>query len=763
MPLALAWSVPGSGDAFQWSAPAIHDHTVYYSDNSGSVAAADLGSGLVLWRRTLGLHGWVSGGPAIAYGNLYVPMVTAASGNGSGYITLFALDPATGATHWRSDAPFPGYGWGAFTTPSVAAGTVFWSSYNGQTIVATDALTGRTLWTYRMSGWTYQGPTYWAGMVYAADDAGNLVALDAMTGAVVWAVYVRTGMSSAPTLADGTVFIGDLYGTVRAFDAMTGGLLWSASGLGFMIDVSSVTVAEGLAFVGAWSYDYYSGWMFALDVDTGATAWSYFIYGGAIGSSPAYNNGTVFVATMDGNLYALDAATGVLLEELRIGTSSISSPALADGYLVLGDQSGALNAFGFVGAGVMTGLAVTPSQVDVPVTGATLLSGGAFDAYGNRVPVETISWSVLQGLGTILPFGASGDQAMYIAGVHAGVDAVRVTSTGFTDIAIVNVLPAAGNLVVITPGTPTIQAGGVLTFSGSVTDRYGNAISGATVTWTASASAGTITAGGVLTASTTAGTGMLTATSGSLSASVTVTIVPGPLASVVVNPTSVNPAAGSVAILTAAGEDAYGNPTGSLVTWSTTAGIVTPLTADGTVALYVAPTTTGVQTVTASSGTRTASASVTVVAGPLAALVLTPATLSLAPGGTANLHLSAEDAYGNAVTSGTFAWSATTGTVQATGGGLTATYTAGGAAGSGTITVTSGGKSAVVAVVVTAGTILEPQALQGAFLAAVIAAVALAALSSFFFWKYRGLQRKLRDAERPKENERSGGSGGPEP
>jgi outer membrane protein assembly factor BamB len=65
--------------------------------------------------------------------------------------------------------------------------------------------------------------------------------------------------------------------------------------------------------------------------------WS-FTTGGAVQSSPAVAGGTVYIASLDGNVYALSAATGAKLWNFTTGNQVISSPAVAGGTVYIGSE-----------------------------------------------------------------------------------------------------------------------------------------------------------------------------------------------------------------------------------------------------------------------------------------------------------------------------------------------------------------------------------------------------------------------------------------
>ena len=89
---------------------------------------------------------------------------------------------------------------------------------------------------------------------------------------------------------------------------------------------SSPAVANGVVYVGS-----DDGNVYALNAATGARLWSY-TTGAYVESSPAVANGVVYVGSDDGNVYALNAATGAKLWSYSIGGIVWSSPAVAMGW-----------------------------------------------------------------------------------------------------------------------------------------------------------------------------------------------------------------------------------------------------------------------------------------------------------------------------------------------------------------------------------------------------------------------------------------------
>jgi hypothetical protein len=97
---------------------------------------------------------------------------------------------------------------------------------------------------------------------------------------------------------------------------------------------SSPAVANGMVYVGS-----DDGNVYALDSATGTEQWS-LATGFGVVSCPAVASGVVYVGSADGNVYALDAATGVKSWLFATGSLVFSSPAVASGVVYVGSSDG---------------------------------------------------------------------------------------------------------------------------------------------------------------------------------------------------------------------------------------------------------------------------------------------------------------------------------------------------------------------------------------------------------------------------------------
>ena len=95
----------------------------------------------------------------------------------------------------------------------------------------------------------------------------------------------------------------------------------------------------------------------ALDI-----AWST-TTGGGIASSPAVADGVVYAGSLDGKLYAFDAATGAVLWTATTGSSIYSSPAVAKGVVYVGGKDTKLYAYNATTGAVLWSATTGPAFI----------------------------------------------------------------------------------------------------------------------------------------------------------------------------------------------------------------------------------------------------------------------------------------------------------------------------------------------------------------------------------------------------------------
>ena len=164
----------------------------------------------------------------------------------------------------------------------------------------------------------------------------------------------RTGgrVDASPAVADGVVFVGSADNHLYAIDLATGEQKWKFAAKGRI--ASSPAVQAGLVYLESYDSNFY-----AVDAASGQLKWTFATKGekrftakhihGLLPendtmpdpfdfflSSPAISNGVVYFGSGDGNVYALDAATGALKWKFQTGDVVHASPAIADGLVLIG-------------------------------------------------------------------------------------------------------------------------------------------------------------------------------------------------------------------------------------------------------------------------------------------------------------------------------------------------------------------------------------------------------------------------------------------
>ena len=315
-----------------------------------------------------------------------------------------------------------------------------------------------------------------------------------------------------------------------------------------------------------------------------------------------------------------------------------------------------------VGPSELTAVRLSDDALAIEVGGAHAVSVLAVDAFGNEITDAEVSWS--------LAAGGSVDAAGTVtAGTVAGDfdDALTVTvvggSTTLTSSASLTVLP--GPLASADVSLSEFAAGETRQLGATAHDRHGNVIDDAEVQWTA-ASGGAIDDGGVFTADPEAGTFadaiVATVAQGgeTLTVAHDVTVLPGPLASVAIDPAEPTVVAGGKTALSFIAADAYGNPLAPVnVRWDadTRAGAI-GLDGNFTATTKAGAYETAVRVVvTMDSVTQTGDADITVTRGPLSILAISTDEASVEVGGMAAFTATAADAFGNPFPTDATGWS----------------------------------------------------------------------------------------------------------
>jgi outer membrane protein assembly factor BamB len=223
-------------------------------------------------------------------------------------------------------------------------------------------------WKFRTRGRVLSSPAVVGDTAYVGSTDHNLYAVNLADGTQRWKFRTGSRVVSSPAVVGGLVYFGSYDGNFYAVDASTGKEKWKFETAGerryaakhihgaqppaetmpdpFDFYMSSPTVADGTVYFGSGD-----GNVYALDAASGRLKWK-FSSGDVVHASPAVADGTVFVGSWDTFFYAIDAGTGKQKWKFKTGDDpeihnqvGIQASALvADGLVYFGCRDSKLYA-----------------------------------------------------------------------------------------------------------------------------------------------------------------------------------------------------------------------------------------------------------------------------------------------------------------------------------------------------------------------------------------------------------------------------------
>lgn len=234
---------------------------------------------------------------------------------------LKSIESATGVqTVWERDVGSGG-GRGAFgLTPTVLGDRVYAADGDGD-VTAWSAETGDRIWSVDVELALSGGPGADQSLVVVGSENGEVVALEAADGTTRWETRVSSEVLAPPRVTDGLVLVRTVDGKLTALDSASGLVIWTYDRTVPVLTLrgtSAPAMSGGLAIGG---FD--GGRLVALDVSDGQTVWERRVAVPRgrtelerlvdIDSAPQIHEGTLYVATFQGRVAALDASSGETL------------------------------------------------------------------------------------------------------------------------------------------------------------------------------------------------------------------------------------------------------------------------------------------------------------------------------------------------------------------------------------------------------------------------------------------------------------------
>jgi len=317
----------------EWWPPTVH-YRLY---------ALDFSTGEELWRYdkfTRGYKSYLS--PALVENKVIIGV----------YNQVIALNQSTGDEIWNFTLPIRDYDQGRdlykyFTSPIIIENKVLVGCNFGELegsigkIFALRVTDGKEIWNFTFKE-NIVSPTAGYDKLFTGTISGQIFALNLSSGKEIWNRTATGGIQSPLTISDNLIFIGSIDSNIYALNLTTGSEVWKFETSDRVY--SSPAIANDLLFAGSNDTRLY-----ALRKLTGEELWN-FTAGNPILSSPAIGYGKV-VFTSGNNLFVLDGINGKEIWNYNFGNFSEfyaikSSPAIANGTIIVGSNVGKLYAFG---------------------------------------------------------------------------------------------------------------------------------------------------------------------------------------------------------------------------------------------------------------------------------------------------------------------------------------------------------------------------------------------------------------------------------
>jgi eukaryotic-like serine/threonine-protein kinase len=215
-------------------------------------------------------------------------------------------------------------------------------------------------WKFKTGGAVISTPAVMDGTAYFGSNDHYVYAVNLADGAQHWKFKTGSRVTSSPAVYRGHVYFGSYDGNIYSVDAKTGEQHWKFASEGerrftgrhlhgqdpsgesmpdpFDYYLSSPTIVQDTVYIGSGD-----GNVYALDAASGALRWK-FHTGDVVHASPAIANGIVYIGSWDSYFYALDAKSGQQRWRFKTGEDHDianqvgiqSSATIADGVVYFG-------------------------------------------------------------------------------------------------------------------------------------------------------------------------------------------------------------------------------------------------------------------------------------------------------------------------------------------------------------------------------------------------------------------------------------------
>jgi outer membrane protein assembly factor BamB len=211
-------------------------------------------------------------------------------------------------------------------TATYADGVLYVGSYD-HNLYALEADNGKFIWKYAAEGGIVSKPAIYDNKVYFGSADQKVHAISCRNGQKVWVQSTEGAIYSSPVIEEGHLFIGSDDEHLHVLNIMAGREAWKVN-LGSRVRSSPIIENEHV-YIGSENgeiqcYDF-----------SGNIKWRTAAKRAVIGS-PHFYQDVIYITSLDGVLYAIDAKSGWIIWRFRMDSGSICTPTTNENHIYVG-------------------------------------------------------------------------------------------------------------------------------------------------------------------------------------------------------------------------------------------------------------------------------------------------------------------------------------------------------------------------------------------------------------------------------------------
>lgn len=385
--LSIAWDTALGGSIV--SSPTIVNGVAYVGAYDGNIYALNAATGEKIWNYSTGTIGF-SSTLAVVNNKVYTG---ADDGN------VYCIEANAGTKVWQASAG----GLRSLGSPIVSGEKLYVGAANG-ILYCYDASTGSVHWTYNTGGSITQTPTVDSvnDCVYVPSRGtrtGQVFKINATTGALIYNVSIpcfqQPVIGASVSIGGGMIFVRADYVYNYALNATDGQVVWKFNST---VNAGTPEQANGVSQSCAILYQYgrvYLNNYFSiscLNAFTGKELWNTYLARENVAQGLSYSYGRIYTVNENGVLFVLDSLSGAKLSYYQFamgGAELHSTPTPYNGSLYVGSLDWNLYCFN---EAIPTTIATTSITFELRpsslVKGETTIVAGNINSVQSAVPIN---------------------------------------------------------------------------------------------------------------------------------------------------------------------------------------------------------------------------------------------------------------------------------------------------------------------------------------------------------------------------------------